>query len=318
MQVVKFVLSAPFIEVVGLFLSIVWMMKDQNDRARTLIAIALTVNLFYGALLRFFMGAEGGLLPWKYDFILFQLDSALGVRSTSIARLLQGAWRVPLLTTYQLMVPMMICWFVVTRNRIRGGSVVLAYVAALVTGPVLYAIAPACGPVYAFGTEWLRATPVESGLIRLSGMPNAFPSLHIAAALLLVLFAPEKWSRAVSVVFFGTTLLATISTGEHYVIDLIPGLAFGCFTAQIGFRRGWRSLPNLGITVLWCVLVRFEYGFLISHPFVLRGLAVGTVLIAVGSVVRRWIEPAAVRTPKAAETSRSAPEQPTAVHIASP
>ena len=90
------------------------------------------------------------------------------------------------------MVPMMICWFLVTRRRKMRGSVVMAYVGELVAGPLLYAVLPACGPAYAFGAQWLHPQQVQAGIVRLASMPNAFPSLHIATAFVFVLFAPGK------------------------------------------------------------------------------------------------------------------------------
>jgi len=321
MHVLGLVLSTPFIELAALFLSIVWMIRDQTDKVRPLLVIALTVNLFYGILLSIFMGAEGSLLPWKYDAILLRLDQALGISTGSLAAPLQGAWRVPLGTIYQLMVPMMICWFLVARRAALGGPLVLAYVAELVTGPLLYAIVPGCGPAYAMGANWMHAAPPRPVLMRLGGMPNAFPSLHVATALVLVLFAPGRWSRAVAVAFFTATVMATISTGEHYVIDLVPGLAFACYAAEVGLRRFWWALPQLGVAVLWCLIVRFEFGWLISHPAVLRSLAALTVIAAVATVARHWSlhrHRALEVTTGSDEIPYSAPEQPPPVHMARP
>lgn len=321
MHVLAFVLSAPFIELTALFLSIVWMVRNPKDKVRPLLVIALTVNLFYGILLSILMGAEGSLLPWKYDAILLRLDQALGVSTASLATLLQGAWHVPLATVYQLMVPMMIGWFLVARRSRLGGPLVLAYVAELVTGPLLYAIVPGCGPAYAMGSNWMHAAPPQPLLMRLAGMPNAFPSLHVATALVLVLFAPGKWSRTVAVAFFAATVMATISTGEHYVIDLVPGLAFACYAAEIGMRRFRWALPHLGIALLWCVTVRLQFGWLIGHPAALRTLAVLTVVAAAATVVRNWMlheRRTAEANGEFAQIPCSAPDQPPPVHMARP
>jgi hypothetical protein len=319
MRLLAFVLSAPFIEVAALFLSIVWMLRKPTDKVRPLLVIALTVNLFYATLLSIFMGAEGSLLPWKYDFILLHLDDALGLPATRLAQSFQGAWRLPLATAYQLMVPMMICWFLVVRRRGLGTALVLAYVAELVTGPILYATVPACGPAYALGPGWMHAALPRPELMRLASMPNAFPSLHVATALVLLLFAPGRWSRLVATVFFATTVMAIVSTGEHYVIDLLPGLAFGCFAAEVGFRRYGPAMANLGLAIAWSVVVRFAYGFLISHAYVLRVFAILTALTAVASVVHCWTS--REQPSDSAESGGfrdAAPEQPTPVHTSSP
>jgi len=271
----------------ALFLSVVWMLRNEKDRTRPLLVIALVVNLFYGGLLSFVMGHENGLLPWKYDYVLLNLDHALGVPGTAIAQMLQQV-RIPLLVTYELMVPMMIAWFLVARRHNASGSIVVAYVAEMITGPILYAILPGCGPLYAFHGLWLHPPVVPAVLVRLSGMPNAFPSLHTATALVFVSFARGKLWQTVSIAFLAGTLMATMATGEHYVIDLVAGLAFGCFAANAGRRRIARSLTFLSLVLAWSLTVRFAYGFLIAHASVLQLLAGLTVTAAIVDTVAEW------------------------------
>jgi hypothetical protein len=151
MHLLALLLNPAIIGLSAFLLSVIWMLRDERDKTRPMLVFVLTLNLFFGFLLTVVMSREGGRLPWKYDYVLFQMDESLGVSAASIARPLQGVCRLPLVVVYQLMVPMMICWFLVTRYRNLRGSVVLAYVAELVAGPILYAVLPACGPIYAFG-----------------------------------------------------------------------------------------------------------------------------------------------------------------------
>jgi PAP2 superfamily len=288
MRLLAILTNPAILGTVALFLSVVWMLRDQKDKTRPLLVFALTLNLFFGFLLTVFMSREGGLLPWKFDYVLARLDQSLGITAAPIARPLQGVFRIPLMVIYQLMVPMMICWFFVTITRNRRGSVVLAYVGELVAGPLLYAVFPACGPIYAFGTQWLHPPQVQAAAIKLVGMPNAFPSLHVATALVFVLFAPGKLWRAVSLAFFICTAMATLSTGEHYVIDLVAGLAFGCFAANVGYRRTRGALIYLGIVLGWSLLVRFGSALLITQPILLRSFAVLTVAAAAIAVHKEW------------------------------
>jgi len=291
MHLLAILTSPPIIATLALFLSVIWMLMDEKDKTRPMLVFALTLNLFFGLLLTTFMGKEGGLLPWKFDYVLAGLDDSLGIRAATIARPLEGFWRRPLIVVYQCMVPMMICWFLVTRARNPRGSVVLAYVGEMVAGPILYAILPACGPIYAFGAHWLFPPQVQAGAIKLAGMPNAFPSLHIGTALVFVFLAPGKLWRAVSLAFLAATAMATLVTGEHYVIDLVGGLAFGCFAASVGYRQYRRALAYLGIVLGWSLTVRFGYGFLIAYPAVMRSLAVLTVALAVWAVFKEWRVP---------------------------
>ena len=288
MRLLAILTNPAILGTVALFLSVVWMLRDQKDKTRPLLVFALTLNLFFGFLLTVFMSREGGMLPWKYDHVLAAMDEALGVTAAYIARPLEGIWRIPLIVVYQLMVPMMICWFFVVRSGNRRGSIIMSYVAELISAPLLYAIFPACGPEYAFGAQWLHPPQVQAGAIKLAAMPNAFPSLHVGTAMVFVLMAPGKLWRAVSLVFLACTVLATLATGEHYVIDLVAGLAFGCFAASVGYREFRRALLYLGVVLVWSLAARFGYPLLIVHPWLLRSLALLTVAMAVVVVFKEW------------------------------
>lgn len=288
MRLLSFLLNPAIVSIGALFLSVLWMLKNQKDKTRPMLVFALTLNVFFGFLLTVFMGGEDSLLPWKYDHFLFALDTALGLPAAVIARPLQGVLRVPLNVVYQLMVPMMICWFLVTSYSKMRGSVVLAYVGELIAAPILYAILPGCGPIYAFGALWLHPPQVEANLIKLSAMPNAFPSLHVGTAFVFVLFAPGKLWRAVALAFLVSTGLATLSTGEHYVIDLVAGLAFGAFAASVGHGRARHASLYLAVVLAWSLSVRFGVAFLIGHPWLLRLMVALTLALAVRAVVLQW------------------------------
>jgi PAP2 superfamily len=299
MRVVDILLNPAFFAIIALFLAVIWMLRDQKDKTRAELVFALVLNLFYGVLLNIFMGREGSVFPWKYDHVLSRIDAALGVPAASIAPHLQGPLRVPLWIVYQSMVPMMIAWFLLTRYK-RVPGIIMAYIAELVSGPVLYTIVPACGPIYTFGKQWLNPPTVAPGAIRLTGIPNAFPSLHIGTAFVFVMFAPGRLWKIVALVFLFATGLATLSTGEHYLIDLVPGLAFGVFVSSVGLRNVRRAVPYLALTLAWSLAVRFAYTTLIAHPWVLRSAAVFTLACAVFALAKQWSVPpllALVRDP---------------------
>ncbi len=281
-------LSPPILAIIALFLAVLWMLKDEKDKARVELVFALILNLFYGVFLNIFMSREGSIFPWKFDHVLFRLDSSLGIQVASIARPLQGSLHIPLWIVYQSMVPMMIAWYLLTRNRRSSGSIILAYVAELVSGPLLYTIVPACGPIYAFGKQWLHPPAVAPQAVRLAGMPNAFPSLHIGTALVFLMFAPGRIWKAVAFLFFGATCLATLSTGEHYVIDLIPGLAFGVFVSAVGMRNLRRAGCFFALALGWSLAVRFASAILIAHPILTRSLVGFTVLSVAFALAKQW------------------------------
>lgn len=287
-HIINFLLNPAFDAITALFLAVIWMLRDQKDKTRAQLVFALVLNLFYGVLLNIFMAREGSLFPWKYDYILFHMDQSLGIPSATIAGPLQGFWRVPLFVIYELMVPMMIAWFLVTRYRNLRGSVVLAYIAELVFGPLLYAIVPSCGPIYAFGKQWLNPPAVPADPIRLAGMPNAFPSLHVATAFVLVMFAPGKFWKLVALVFLAGTCLGILSTGEHYVIDLVPGFAFGAFAACAGMRNFRRAAVFLAVSLAWSLAVRFGFSTLIAYPIITRSFAFVTVVLGAMALFQQW------------------------------
>jgi len=292
MRVLNFVLTGPVFGVLALFLAVIWMLRDEKDKTRPLLVFALVLNLFYGFLLNTLMGREGGLVPWKFDHVLFHLDASLGIQAAAIAGPLQGFWCIPLWAVYQMMVPMMIVWFLVAQYRRCSGSIVLAYVAELVGGPLIYIIVPACGPIYAFRTQWLHPPAVAADAVRLTGLPNAFPSLHVGTAFVFVLFAPGKFWKVVALLFLAGTCLATLATGEHYVIDLIPGFTFGAFAAAVGMLNIRRSAVFLSLTIAWPLAVRFGSVFLIAHPVVTRSFAVLTLILAAIALWKSWTESA--------------------------
>ncbi len=299
MRVLDVLLHPAFMAITALFLSIIWMLRDEKDKTRPGLVFALLINLFYGVLCTLFMKGEGSAFPWKYDHVLARLDTSLGVEAPIIAQALARIPHNSLWIVYDAMVPMMIVWYLVTRYWHSQGSIVMAYAAELVAGPLLYAIVPACGPVYAFGTQWLHPPLVAPAAVRLTGMPNAFPSLHFATAFLFVMFAPGKIWKAVALLFLVATGLATLSTGEHYVIDLIPGLAFGMFASLIGMRNYRRAAWFFALSLVWSLLVRFAYTMLLAHPLLLRSFAVLTLVSVAVALIRQWtIVPALATTPE--------------------
>lgn len=296
MRVLDVVTHPAFMAITALSLAVVWMLRDEKDRTRVGLVFGLLINFFYGTLCTLFMRGEGAVFPWKFDHVLARLDISLGVESTVIAQSLARIPHNPLWIVYDAMVPMMIVWFFLAQGRRFHGSIVMAYVAELVAGPLLYTIVPACGPVYAFGKQWLHPPFVAPAAVRLTGMPNAFPSLHLATAFVFVMFAPGRFRKLIAVLFLVATGLATLSVGEHYVIDLIPGLAFGMFAASIGIRNYRRATFFFALSLLWSLSVRFAYMVLLAHPILLRSFAGLTLVSVAVALVRQWITAPVVAT----------------------
>ena len=83
MHLLALLLNPAILGILALFLSVFWMLKDESDRTRPLLVMALTLNLFFGFLLHVYISKEGSLLPLKYDDVLFRVDASLGVSAAA-------------------------------------------------------------------------------------------------------------------------------------------------------------------------------------------------------------------------------------------
>ncbi len=290
---------SPVLGLFALFLSLIWMLRDDRDKTRPVVVLALFINLVYGFALNV-LGRENEWVPFKYDHVLAAIDATLGIDTPTIAASLQGGWRLILGLVYDLMAPMMILWYIAGRHekryQRRSGSVVPCYIAEMLAGPALYLVVPACGPLYVFGEAFVHPGAVHADLIRFNGIPNALPSLHLATAMVFVFFSRGFLWRMGSLAMLAGTAVASISTGEHYFIDLVAGAAFGCFAASVGHKRWFAAVFNLAVTAGWSVAVRYQFQYLIDRPVLLRLSAAVTVVVSLASVAKEWMNPTTYST----------------------
>jgi hypothetical protein len=114
------------------------------------------------------------------------------------------------------------------------------------SGVVFYQFCPAAGPHYVFH-EYPWVVPTLSPQVKL--LPhlilNAVPSVHLAMAVLVLLYARycSKLCQSLAWVFLALTVLVTLGLGEHYVIDLVLGVPFAvaidCVTDRSQRRRAY-------------------------------------------------------------------------------
>lgn len=115
--------------------------------------------------------------------------------------------------------------------------VIAVLIAAIITG-VLFAFFPAAGPwtVEGFAPDARQAVVVESLTLLKSGQPMpatdkdsgvvAFPSFHVVLALLSAIAMWRiSWVRAFALALAILISMSTITTGWHYGVDVIGGLA---------------------------------------------------------------------------------------------
>jgi hypothetical protein len=148
-------------------------------------------------------------------------------------------------------------------------------------GYFLYLIFPAAGPLYLTGRQFpgspfpfselrslllrghvLRMIPISQDVCR-----NAMPSLHMTWALLMAFNCKPfpRLVRALAVMYVFATVLGTLGTGEHYLIDLVVAFPFAVAVQALGthslpLKSPNRLVPLVGgatLTLLWLVLLRF-------------------------------------------------------------
>jgi hypothetical protein len=286
--VVSLLLNYTVIGMLAFVASVLWALMDESDKTRLFVVFVTIVNLGYSWLLHQVLGRASHLVLWKYDEILLVLDQCLGVSAAAVARPLQGVALVPLYAAYNWIIPVTALWLWGMKNKDRQVVLLLAYVAELVAGLGLYAVVPVCGPIYALGAARLHPVIGEAHLVQLASVPNGFPSLHVATAVLLVMVSEGRWWRTAACVFLIATVLATLATGEHYILDLVPGFVFGCFAANVGFCRWRRAAMYFAVTLSWSIAVRFAFGWLMTHPEILRLAVVVTLIVAIHGIFLEW------------------------------
>jgi len=149
---------------------------------------------------------------------------------------------------------------------------VLATAGAL--GYLLYWVFPAAGPVYFAGTDFPRSPQSFSALainlhpvtLPLRAPRNAMPSLHMAWALLLW-FNCRPFSRtagALALAYIVLTVLATLGTGEHYLIDLVVAAPFAVAVQAMWSRESpagasYAALAcGVLLTLFWLITLRYS------------------------------------------------------------
>ena len=211
------------------------------------------------------------------DITAYLIDNALGFNAG--ARFIRLVWANPTLHQFFKLIydwlpaSLVVCY---TLN-VRAGSPYAGVLpkAALMAGLIgfsLYHFFPAAGPLYAFGVHFPASLPDPQTLLAaptvlaIPGAPrNCMPSLHFTWALLAALEARALalvW-RSVFVVFALLIALATLTLGEHYLVDLIVAIPFTlCMQAMFDNRQPrLRSRPvalcGAAITLGWFVLLRW-------------------------------------------------------------
>jgi hypothetical protein len=233
------------------------------------------------------MNWANGSAQRTYDHLLYAFDGTL--LRIAPGQTVTGLWRsFPWIAgassaAYQgllIFPPLYRGWALYRGQRGGGVNAMHAFAAAGVVGFLLYQVCPAEGPVYSFGTRFPDHLPdwrdVSLAPYLSAGVHNALPSMHMTWALLVFWSAIELGPLALAIAasFVGFTALATLGSGEHYLVDLVVSvpLAFAVWSA---FRRDkLRVALGLGLVCGWLIYLR-------SGAFLLcPGIANWTLILA--------------------------------------
>lgn len=274
--------------ILGLF---IWMLFRPYSAAPWKILGAFGLLLISGPVMVATLKATSHLYPVKYDYVLQGLDQSLGLTAFQVARLFNDGERRILIAVYELLGAAMVAWYgvyVVTRPE-QSRKLLHSYLILYVFGAALYGIVPAMGPRYAFNATFPAGQPTfVVAPAALDGYPNAMPSLHMATALMLVLFHNRsRWLLGISCAFLAGTIGATLAL-EHYVIDLIVAVPFACFAFELAQGRVAPALKYLAGLLGWLGLIRFVWPELLRHPWAVRSLVAFTVCMGAYAIAIAW------------------------------
>jgi len=285
-----------------LALRCIWSERPARGSAFALLAPAVSMVFFVFSAQRV-LGLANLLYSKTFDLYLFLADGSFGwqpsfLLSRVMVRSALLGITVKLVYVSLPFVMALIYAMRIPKNTERPSwDMITIFLLAGLAGSLLYNILPATGPLYAFhGYFPWQSLPYES-LKRLRLEPislprdiprNAIPSLHVAWAILL------WWnSRRLSVpirvftgAYFVLTILSTLATGEHYLVDIIAAIPFAlCVQAIVSPENPGVRLANrarisslgLALTLVWMLLLRFDAKWLLISPIVPWALATFTV-----------------------------------------
>jgi hypothetical protein len=201
------------------------------DRHRSDARVVLPIALFFVCLVYMMLPVfqlVTYFTPNTIDTTLRSVDFGIG---DSFYRFARAHTAVSLFfdAVYQLL-PMamaVVVSFDAVGRRRRTAALLLG--ASLVAVP-FYIAFPAVGPVHVHDLHAPR---------------NCVPSMHFSWAILLCAYSRQRWLRNTLIVYAVLTAIAALTTGEHYVIDLIAAAIFtGLF---LGLSDRWMDRPHSSV-----------------------------------------------------------------------
>jgi hypothetical protein len=278
----------------------IWSVLPEEKKQLRLAVLPPVLLVLLGYFSSGLLAATGRLHPKTLDLYLYAFDGSLGIQPSFATGwlVLRSIWLTRMCLFWYYALPTVLL-LVYAQHVVRRGdaalSVFLAFFLAGPVGIIFYNLLPACGPIYLFPGQFRlgpMAAPTVCGIllqpIALAGARNAFPSLHVAWALLAWWYGQglSPWTRVLLGTFLAGTTLATLGLGEHYLIDLVAAIPFALMiwaATAVGVslhdrRRFLIFLAAILWMVAWVGMLRFGAGIMKMSPLVPWTLVVGCVL----------------------------------------
>jgi len=193
----------------------------------------------------FFLAQLFRLIPYRLDEYAYRLDGLLGFSPSFVvgAYVSRYEWtRIVISFSYNsilLAFLIIFSFYLWKRSEEETFFLLRVFVLNLIFAVPIYMLVPVSGPVYAFHSFPFVAPNIVPHLVRLSGPPNGVPSIHMSTALLTMWFAWRwKTGKVLGALYAILTVLATLGTGQHYLVDLIVSIPYAATIYRLG-RSPW-------------------------------------------------------------------------------
>lgn len=269
----------------------IWVEESEQQQLKSILLPAAALCFFTLGSQRL-LAIAGLFFRDTLDLYAYAFDGSLGFQPSFLI----GQWfrdsalisAIGHLTYFSIPIPMTLVYAAHLRKRNTPQLFMLEiFMASGLLGYFLYAAFPATGPAYVAGPSFPGSPLSLSALHHLNLRPipmnwqlarNAMPSLHMAWALLIWFNCKDfsRWARALALGFVFLTIVDTLGTGEHYLIDLVVAFPFAVAmqalcTHWIPLRSPSRWVPlvgGIGAMAIWLILLRYATKIFLISPVV--------------------------------------------------
>jgi len=280
-------------------LNAVWLAGE--ERKTVLLALVpsiliLASNHYAGYLHKFTENAH----PKVLDLYLYSFDSSLRAPIAFWMGQLYAKWKLlgDVSLVFYVGLPFSLALvYAGQASRLRGKAIPI-FVAFLLMGPIggiFYNLFPALGPAHLFGdrfpwqplaTDQARRLFLEP--VAIPGLRNAIPSLHMGWTLMSLWYSRglSIWERGLAMAFVAFTVVATMGTGEHYLVDLVVAFPFVLFlqamcASALKWNDARRLAPfvfGLATVLVWFWALRYwprVFWYSAAIPWLVCALTIG-------------------------------------------